>query len=454
MKKLTEGKPLKVILLFAIPMFIGQLFQLFYSLVDTRIVGEYLGKPALAAVGATTTLSDFLNGLLFGMTNGFAIIIATFFGARDEKNMRRSSFGSIVIGGGSSLVISILCILFLDKLLIMLHVDEALAPMAREYIGIILVGLSLNTMYNVGASTLRAVGDSFTPLIFLIVASLLNIGGDLLFVRELDMGVKGAALSTVISQGVSAVACMLYMFIKYPTLRIGREDRVLDGIIVRKLLPTGLSMAFMVSFVNLGTLALQSAINTFKDDIIVSHMASRKVSSIFMMPFGILGTALATYCGQNLGAAKYGRIRKGMRDTLLATFVWCTGVIIVANTVAPQLVKLITSVEDPYILETSTKYLKINTVLYYVCAVICLTRNSMQGFGDSRTPVISSTLEFAMKMVAAFVMAPGLGYFGVMIAEPISWVIMVIPLVIGCLRNPILKRQDEESEVMEEERSV
>ena len=454
MKKLTEGKPLKVILLFAIPMFIGQLFQLFYSLVDTRIVGEYLGKPALAAVGATTTLSDFLNGLLFGMTNGFAIIIATFFGARDEKNMRRSSFGSIVIGGGSSLIISILCILFLDKLLTMLHVDEALAPMAREYIGIILVGLSLNTMYNVGASTLRAVGDSFTPLIFLIVASLLNIGGDLLFVRELDMGVKGAALSTVISQGVSAVACMLYMFIKYPTLRIGREDRVLDGIIVRKLLPTGLSMAFMVSFVNLGTLALQSAINTFKDDIIVSHMASRKVSSIFMMPFGILGTALATYCGQNLGAAKYGRIRTGMRDTLLATFVWCTGVIIVANTVAPQLVKLITSVEDPYILETSTKYLKINTVLYYVCAVICLTRNSMQGFGDSRTPVISSTLEFAMKMVAAFIMAPGLGYFGVMIAEPISWVIMVIPLVIGCLRNPILKRQDEEAEVMEEERSV
>lgn len=444
MKKLTEGKPLKVILLFAIPMFIGQLFQLFYSLVDTRIVGEYLGKPALAAVGATTTLSDFLNGLLFGMTNGFAIVIATFFGAKDEKNMKRASFGSIVIGGGSSLLISILCITFLDQLMGLLRVDKAMVPMAKEYIGIILIGLSLNTMYNVGASTLRAVGDSFTPLIFLIVASLLNIGGDLLFVRVFHMGVKGAALSTVISQGVAAVTCLAYMFIKYPALRIGSEDRVMDRMILRRLLPTGLSMAFMVSFVNLGTLALQTAINTFSDDIIVSHMASRKVSSIFMMPFGILGTALATYCGQNLGAGKYNRIRTGMRDTLFATFVWCTGVIIVAYTVAPQLVKLITSVEDPYILETSTKYLKINTILYYVCAVICLTRNSMQGFGDSRTPVISSVLEFAMKMIAAFVMAPGLGYFGVMIAEPISWVVMVIPLVIGCLRNPILRQQDEE----------
>lgn len=423
-------------------MFIGQLFQIFYALVDTRIVGEFLGEDALAAVGSTTTLSDFLTGFLFGLTNGFAIVIATFFGSKDMAKMRKAAFTTIILGVGMAIIISVSCVLGIDGLLQFLNVEKDLQPVAKSYISVILMGLVAASLYNIGASILRAVGDTVTPLIFLIISSFMNVGLDLLFVRNLGFGVQGAAYATIISQAVSAVACLIYMFLKYPDLRFSEEDRKIEKWMVRRILPNGISMAFMVSFVNLGTLSLQTSINTFGNDIIVAHTASRKASSIFMMPFGTLGTALATYCGQNLGAGKYERIKEGMIDTLLATFMWCGGVIIVANAFAPQLVHAITASTDANIIKTSYKYLQINTALYPVCGIICLTRNSMQGFGDSKTPVVSSVLELLMKLLAAFVLAPAFGYFGIMIAEPISWCVMVIPLIIGCLRSPILKRKN------------
>ncbi len=445
MKDLTTGKPIKIILLFAIPLFIGQLFQLFYSLADTRIVGAILGETSLAAVGATTTLSDFLIGLLNGFTNGCAIIIATYFGSGDRDNMKKAIGGTILSGIVLSVLISAGCLLFLPRILGALNVADFLMAESRAYIGIVLAGLLAATLYNVCAAILRALGDTFTPLLFLILAAVLNVVLDYTLIKYGNMGVAGAALATVIAQAVSAVLCFFYMKVRYPELSLRREDFRFDKIIYKKLIATGSSMGFMVAFVNLGTLALQITINTFNQDIIVAHTAARKATNIFMLPFSVLGTTLATFCGQNLGAGKYSRIKTGLRDTLLLTFIWCAGVALVAYTLSGPLIHMITASDNEVILSTASLYLKVNTSFYFVTAIICLFRNSMQGFGDNKTPVFSSSLELIGKVAISFLLAPAIGYMGIIVAEPIVWFIMVIPLIVNMVRNPILKQQDKET---------
>ena len=445
MKDLTTGKPIKIILLFAIPLFIGQLFQLFYSLADTRIVGAILGETSLAAVGATTTLSDFLIGLLNGFTNGCAIIIATYFGSGDRANMKKAIGGTILSGIVLSVLISAGCLLFLPQILGALNVADFLMAESKAYISIVLAGLLAATLYNVCAAILRALGDTFTPLLFLILAAVLNVVLDYTLIKYGNMGVAGAALATVIAQAVSAVLCFFYMKVRYPELSLSRKDFRFDKIIYKKLIATGSSMGFMVAFVNLGTLALQITINTFNQDIIVAHTAARKATNIFMLPFSVLGTTLATFCGQNLGAGKYSRIKTGLRDTLLLTFIWCAGVALVAYTLSRPLIHMITASDNEVILSTASLYLKVNTSFYFVTAIICLFRNSMQGFGDNKTPVFSSSLELIGKVAISFLLAPAIGYMGIIVAEPIVWFIMVIPLIVNMMRNPILKQQDKEA---------
>lgn len=445
MKDLTKGKPIRLILLFAVPLFVGQLFQLFYSLADTRIVGQTLGDEALAAVGATTTLSDMLLSFLNGLTNGFAIVIATCFGAKDERQMKKAMGGTILLGSCCAVVLSGLCLLNMSGLLKLLNISPELFAAARGYIGIVIAGLLAATLYNICAAILRAIGDSFTPLLFLILAAFLNIAMDYGFILCLHTGVEGAAYATVIAQAVSAFLCFLYMRRKYPQLTLKKEDFKPDMILYKKLFGAGLSMGFMTSLVGIGTMALQTSINTFGTDIIVAHTAARKISSIYMLPFSVMGTTLATYCGQNLGAGKYSRIRQGIRDTVLVTFVWCAGVIISAYTVAPWLIRTVTATQKKDIIDTASLYLRVNTPFYYVPTVICLFRNSMQGFGDNRTPVISSSLEMIGKVLIALLLAPAIGYYGIIVAEPIVWFIMVIPLVVNMVRSPVLKMKDRES---------
>lgn len=442
MKDLTTGKPLKLILQFALPLFIGQLFQLFYSLVDTRIVGETLGDTALAAVGATSTLSDLLISLLTGITTGFGIIIATYFGARNETCMKKAIAGTFLFGTGVALISSMITLLFLSPILDFLNISGELLSLSVSYISVIIVGLIAATFYNCCASILRALGDSFTPLIFLIVSTILNIFLDYGFILYFHMGVAGAAYATVLSQILSAVTCFIYMRKKYPSLRLAKEDFLPNREVNKKLISTGASMAFMATFVQLGTFSLQTSINTFGTNIIVAHAAARKVTAIFMMPWGSLGTTLATYCGQNLGAKKYSRIKKGMRDTTLLTWGWCILVLLAAYTIAPQLIQLITATKEPEIIETAALYLRVNTLFYFIPTVICLFRNAMQGFGDTKTPVFSSSLELLTKVVAAFLLAPAIGYWGIIISEPIAWAIMVIPLVVNTFRNPIFRQQE------------
>lgn len=434
MKNLTKGNPLKVILLFAVPLYIGQQFQLLYSLVDIRIIGSILGDGSLASVGATSSLSDLLIEFLNGILCGFGIIISTFFGAGEYKKMRKAIAGTILLGTAITLLISGICLIFLPQILAFLNVSDDLKSEASAYISIIIAGLLATTFYNICTAILRSIGDSFTPLIFLIISNVMNIILDVAFVRYLHMGVAGAGIATVLSQIVSVCICFMYMRKKYREINISREDMAYSKEIYRQLVPTGFSMGFMISFVALGTLVLQTVINTFGTNIIVAYTSARKVTMIFLVPFFVLGTALATYCGQNLGAKEYERIKKGIRDAVLISFGWCAVVLIVVFTVSPWIIRLITDSDESEVISNAVLYLKINSVFYFLPAVICILRNSMQGMGDTKTPLFSSFIELAGKVAVAYLLVPEIEYMGIIVSEPVVWALMIIPLLVNIKR--------------------
>lgn len=441
MRDLTKGSPAKQILLFALPVCLGNIFQLCYSLADTRIVGSYLGSAALAAVGATNSLSSMLIGFLMGMTNGFALLIARFFGAGKQKKMKKAVAATFVLGMGTALLFVLCGVIFLQAILKGLNTPQDILPLSMRYIRIILIGLPLTMLYNACAAVLRAVGDSVTPLLFLMLSTGLNVALDLLFVTKLQTGVEGAAVATVLAQALSVLLCMVYMFWRYEMLRIKKEDFVLEKEMVREMYLTGSSMALMVSFVNIGSLVLQSAINSFGEDIIVAHTASRKLTELFMLPFSVFGTTMATFCSQNMGAQKYDRIRTGIWQVLLLNAVWCAMVQLVTYTCAPVLLRAITGTDKAVIIETATKYMRINTILYFVTAIICILRNALQGIGEKLTPIFSSFIELFGKVLIAMLLAPRIGYMGVMISEPLIWCIMVIPLIVKAMRSPVFRKK-------------
>lgn len=431
MKDLTEGKPLKVIGLFSIPLFIGYVFQLTYGIIDIRIVGSVLGKNSLASVSSVSTLNDLLLTFTNGFFNGFAIITATYFGAKNLERVKKSAGNSGFLGLLITLALSVICIIFLPQILALLNVKGKIYGEAKSYISILISGLIFSAGYNYCASVLRSVGDSVTPLVFLIASNIINGVLDYVLVKYTSLGVRGAACATVIAQAVSAVVCFIYMYVKYPILRIKIGDIIPNTALVKKLLPSGISMSFMSSFVFFGTVALQVAINGFGENIIIAHIGARKVGSIFMGPFSITSMALATYCGQNYGAGKFDRIKKGIIDSNIVLFFWCLFSAVFLFFFSKILVGKVTASTDAEVLNTAQKYLRVNSALYFVPSIICTVRQSMQGFGDRITPIVSSFIELAGKVIVAFVFAPVVGYWAIILSEPVVWILMIIPLLIG-----------------------
>lgn len=444
MKDLTQGRIGKLIITFAIPLAIGNIFQLLYSFADVYIVGSTLGNNALAAVGSTSTLNDLIVGFLIGLTNGFAVVTAQSFGAKDEKRLRSAVAHTIMLGVAVSAVLTILSVVFLPQIFSALNIPSEHYENAYAYARIILIGMTASMAYNVCASVLRAVGDTITPLIFLIISSILNVALDFVFIAKVGMGVEGAAYATIISQIVSAVLCFIYMFKKYAVLRVKAEDFALSGEMIKNLMSSGLSMGFMNSFVAFGTVALQSSINTFGTNIIVAHTAARKLTSMFMMPFAVFGMTMAAYCAQNYGAEKYGRIRRGVFLSVMYSWIWCACLIIFIYSFAPPLLRFITSTDVPEIIDTAALYLRINCILYCVTAVIAIFRNALQGLAVHKTPIISSAIELIGKVGVVILLAPRIGYMGIILSEPIVWVLMVIPLIIRLLNHPAMQKRPVE----------
>lgn len=441
MKDLTKGPLFKTLTVFAVPIFLGNLFQLFYSLADTRIVGTYLGEEALAAVGGTGVLSNLLIGFMNGMTLGFAVPMARFYGGKKEDKLKRAFALSAGMGIILCIMLVVFCLLCMNGLMLFLKIEPELMADARSYCTVLICGLFFTFTYNLGAAALRALGNSITPLILLICSSFLNIGLDIMFINSFHLGVFGAGLATVIAQGVSAVLCIGYILNKYEMLRFQIKDMKPDAYLMKELLAAGCSMAFMSSLVQFGTVMLQTAINGLGQDIIVAHTAARKVTEIFMMAFSITGATMCTFTGQNLGAGKYDRIRKGLFGALAFLAFWVLFVILLANTISEELIRMITGSDNISVLKTGASYLKFDTMFYMVAACVTLFRNVLQGLGNHITPIVSSLVELVGKVVFAKLMVPRIGYFGVILAEPIVWILMVLPLVFMILRSPYLKKK-------------
>ena len=432
MKDLTKGKPLKIICFFALPILIGSLFNLAYSLADMKILGLFMGKDGIAAAGSVSGLYDLANSFMMGMTNGFGVITAMRYGAGDMTGTRKNFALSVSLTCILSLTVSGACLLFLGGLLDVLNVPESVRGDSALYIGIMIAGLVFSSLYNCLAASLRAVGDAYTPLVFLIISTLLNTGLDILFVGGFKLGTPGAAIATVTSQIICSAACFAYSFIRYKELRFSIKEMIPEkkkGL--RLLLSSGISMALMSSMVAFGTLSLQTAINTLGENIVVAHAATRKLSGIFMLPFGVFGTAMATYSGQNYGAGKKDRIKEGLLVTCGISFAYSLICMLVSYTVCPYIIQAIASTDEHEIIYNAVRYQKIDTLFYFVPAVISIFRNSLQGMGEHRIPVISSFAELLGKLLIALYLTPVLKYTGIILSEPIVWIIMVIPLIYG-----------------------
>lgn len=429
-KTLTEGTPWKQILLFSIPIFWGNIFQLLYSLVDTKIVGSTLGTEALAAVGSVSTLHTLMTGFLNGLTLGFSLITAMCFGADNMKRLKKSFAMTMELGVMTTTVLVVALMLVLQPLLHLLNVPEEQFAMSYAYISVLIVGLFATVLYNLCANTLRAIGDSLTPLLFLILATVSNIGLDYLFILAFHMGVQGAAYATVLAQLISVVLCFIRIFRKFPVLHLQKSDFRPEKELIVEMYKSGLSMGLMSCLVSIGTIMLQSAINTFGTTVIVAHTAARKVFEIMSLPMSVLGSAMATYCGQNYGAKRFDRIRQGIRASLLIAAIWSVAVFIICHTVEGALIRFVASTTDAEVIYWGSMYLKVDMSFIVVCGVIVILRNSMQGFGDRVIPVFSSCIELAGKIIFAFVFAPMFAYWGIIWAEPVVWIAMVIPLIV------------------------
>lgn len=423
MKNFTSGKPIKLIFLFMMPILFGLLFQQAYSLADTIIIGQQLGTESVAAVGSTASVVSLVINLINGMVSGYAIIVAKNFGAGNHEEMRRTIARMIVFTTVATIIIMVVMILFITPILQLLNTPESIFEEAKVYLQIVTAGFVVVLIYNLESAILRAVGDSVIPLLILVISAILNIGLDLLFVCVFEWGVAGAAFATVLAQLISAIVCLFYLIKRRPFLIVKRSDFCFTTSSTKELLAAGLGMALMYSIVDIGSIVLQNGINGMGDSIIAAHTVARKVICMMMMPFSAGATALVTFCSQNLGAGKYSRIKIGIRDGVLISIIWSTLAIGIIFLGGRGLVQLMIPDADVFVIDTAMDYLKFNVCFFYPLGILLEVRSSLQGLGRGFVPIIASIIEFAWKFITVILLMPILGYFGVILSEPIIWTV-------------------------------
>ena len=435
MKDLTKGYPAKVILMFAIPLMCSSILQQLYNMVDSKIVSAYVGTAAFAAVGATSVVSNTLIGFINGLTQGFAILIANSFGAKDEKRMRQSVAGTLILTTVITVILTVLGLLLIRPILTMLRTPEDIMDNALSYVRIILAGIAFTALYNVFANILRAVGDSKTPLYCLTFAVILNVGLDLLFVAVFKWGIQGAAYATVLAQAISGFLCMAYVLIRFRDLLPQRLEWSISGELYSNLTTTGLAMGLMGCIVNIGTIILQSAINGLGTSIVAAHTAARRLFDILMILIYTVGLAMTTYVSQNAGAGRVDRIKQGVRHAHVVATIISTMMILLCYLIARPVIEWLTSSTDPAIVDPAVFYLKFGVWFFYALGPLFILRCSLQGMGCKIIPICSSILEMLVKIASAAILVPHLQYFGVVLTEPISWVLMTTLLAIGYVLN-------------------
>ena len=420
-KDMTTGSPLRIILLFSIPVLLGNLFQQFYNMVDTIIVGRYLGEEALAAVGSTGCLMFLVLGFANGIAQGFGVMVSHAFGAKDFKLLRHYVALSLILTLIISLLLTIPTVTASRLLLAWMHTPENIIAMADAYIKVIFAGILLTMAYNVLSGILRGIGDSRTPLYFLILSSVLNIILDVVLIVYTGLGTAGAAYATIIAQGVSAVLCFFYMYRKYDILRTRHEDYYLDSAGVKNMLAIGVPMALNYSITAIGTMIMQSAVNVFGSSVVAAFTAASKVSNIATQSMPTLGTAMATYCGQNLGARQMARISKGVKDAICLMLVYFVFTFIVIYPFADWMMRLFVDSGEAEVVSRAAQFMRIANYFYPALGLLTILRYSIQGLGFSNLSMLSGVMEMIARCGVSLWLVPALAWTGVCLGDPVAW---------------------------------
>lgn len=421
-RSMTSGSPIRLILSFSVPLLIGNVFQQFYNIADIIIVGRIIGVHALAAVGAAAPIFMSLIGLTIGLSSGFSVIVGQRFGAGDENGVRHSVAMSTMLAVGITLVLTTIAICCMPYIMVLMNISAELYDDSYQYILIIAYGIIAMMMYNLLSSICRALGDSKTPLYFLILSSILNVALALLFIIQFGWGVPGSAIALVIAQGVSALLCLGYMLKRFPMLRLTRQDWVWDRHFAWQHLRLGIPMAAQFTIISLGILAIQSICNTFGPETIAGFVSATRIEQLALQPMVSFGIAMAVYSAQNFGARKYDRIRAGVRQCSMVSFAFCLFAIFAMLFYGKELISIFTSEPDEFLLEQASLYLRTSVPFYLFLGQIFVYRNALQGMGISSVPLISSIIELVLRGVSAFFLASMWGFFGICCASPICWV--------------------------------
>ena len=420
---MTVGSPFKIILNFTIPIFIGNVFQQFYNMADTIIVGKFVGTGALAAVGSVGTIVFLIIGFLQGLTAGFSVLTAQRFGAGDMKNMRKSVGTACVLSVIITVVMTAGSMLGMKSLLQFMNTPADIFADAYAYIMIICGGIAATVLYNLLSGILRALGDSKTPLYFLILSALLNVGLDLFFIIVFRMGVAGAAYATVISQGVSGIGCLIYIVKKVPLLKMEAEDFRPEGYLVKMEMAVGVPMALQYSITAIGTMMVQSSLNLLGSLSVAAFTAANKIESVVTQAYVALGTTMATYCAQNIGAGDIKRIRRGFKSATIMGSVYGVILAIPMMTVGKYLVYLFVSENVGDIIGQVDIYLKCAGLFLIPLTVVNVYRNGIQGMGYGLLPMMAGVAELLGRGAVALWAAEKRSYTGACMASPVAWLL-------------------------------
>ena len=436
-RDMTEGHPLKRILAFSAPLLLGNLFQQFYSMADSIIVGQYIGVNAFAAVGSTGSINFLILGFVQGACMGFAIPVAQEFGAGDMRAMRRCVANAAYLSVLVAIAVTALTALFTRDILRWMQTPADIFEDAYSYIFIVFAGTGATVLYNLLASVLRALGDSRTPLIYLIIASIINIALDVVLIAVVPLGVAGAAYATVASQLISGLLCLWHIKRKFLILHIEKQERKFDKELCLRLLHAGVPMGLQFSITAIGSIILQSAVNALGSSVVASISASNRVQNILTCPLETMGATMATYCSQNYGANRIDRVRQGIRQATIVTAVYSVVGLAIAYFCGRTIAQMFISAEETALLDSIRQFLTINGIFYFPLAIILVYRNSLQGLGFSNSAMLAGVFELVARSAVAWLLVGTFGFIAVCFANPAAWIAadcLLLPMYVKKIR--------------------
>lgn len=426
---MTSGSPMKMILSFTFPIFIGNVFQQFYNMADAVIVGKFVGTKALAAVGSTGTIMFLIYGFVVGMTAGFTVLTAQKFGAGDMRAMRQTVAGASILSLIVGVILTAAFMILMKPWLMAMNTPADIFADAYAYIMIVSAGILAQMLYNLLASVLRALGNSKVPLYFLILSVLLNIVLDLVLIIVFHMGAAGAAVATVVSQGVSGLLCLVYIVKCVPVLRMSRDDWRPSGHLLKTQMRIGIPMALQYSITAIGTMMVQSSLNILGSTLVAAYTAAGKIEQVVSQAYVALGTTLATYSAQNIGAGDVPRIRRGFRATTWIGVIYSFAAAALVMTVGKYMTYLFVSEDVELIMDSVDLYLKCVGILFIPLAIVNIYRNGIQGLGYGLLPMMAGVAELVGRGVMSVIAAQQKSYLGVCLASPAAWVLAAALLI-------------------------